>query len=289
MPNIKYVSSQGVEFDLKSFDCPKLYKADFHDVSWEPEIISKQFGTVINRFTKDAQKFACSFRLKGDPTGRKNKINSFIFETERDISKMSPGRLFWDEQYIDVYFIKHDTKPIDSGMVWTEISGTFYAAFPFWILEQTLIIRPSEASTSGLPENVKGYPAESEFVYGYEYAYPYAKEAVAIKVDSALDSDFKAVIYGPATVVQFNISGHLYKVNHSLRNGQYMVIDTRDSVPMSKRCYIRSANGTETNVFNYRDPSSLLFTKIPSGNVVLNYERNYGIDLTIFQERSAPN
>lgn len=289
MANIKYVSSEGIEFNLLDFDYAKLYKADFHNVSWIPETISKQYGTVINRWTKEPQQFSCTFRFKGSYEKRKTQIDNFIFQTERDIAKKTSGRIYWNEQYIDCFFNSHDTKPVDDGINWTEISGSFYAPYPFWILEQTLIIRPSEASTSGLPENVKGYPEEREFVYGYEYAYPYAKNAIAIDVDSPLESDFKAIIYGPATTVQFNIAGHNYEVNYPLRYGQVMIIDSRDQTPTSKKCYVISSNGSETNVFNYRDPNSLLFKKIPSGNVVFNYSRNYGIDLIIFQERSAPN
>jgi hypothetical protein len=289
MANIKYVSSEGVEFNLLNFDYAKLYKADFHNVSWQPETISKQYGTVLNRWTKDAQQFSCTFRFKGSYEKRKTQIDNFIFQTERDIARKTPGRIYWNEQYIDCFFNSHDTAPVDDGQNWTEITGTFYAPYPFWILEQTLIIRPSEASTSGLPENVKGYPEDREFVYGYEYAYPYARNAIYIDVDSPLESDFKAVIYGPATKAQFNIAGHNYEVDYPLRYGQVMIIDSRDQTPTSKKCYVISSNGSETNVFNYRVPNSLLFKKIPSGNVVLNYTRNFGIDLTIFQERSAPN
>ena len=67
-----------------------------------------------------------------------------------------------------------------------------------------------------------------------------------------------------------------------------MVIDTRDTTPMNRRAYVMNENGTIVNVFDYRDPTSLLFEKIPNGSVVLNYDRTFGIDLTIFQERSAP-
>ena len=66
MPNIKYVSSDGVEFNLLSFDSTKLKKADFHKVAWSPETLAKQYGTVINRFTKSAQTYDCTFYFKGN-------------------------------------------------------------------------------------------------------------------------------------------------------------------------------------------------------------------------------
>ena len=288
MASIRFVSSANVSFDLHNFDHAKLYKANFHKVDWIPEVEKKQFGVKINRFTKNPQIFQCTFRFKGDAAKRKQQIDDFMFQTEEDCARVSPGRIYWNQQYIEVYFNTHDTHPVDSGMTWTEIQGEFYAPFPFWIEEQTVMIRPSGQSVEGYPENVKGYPASRGLVYGYEYAYPYAATAVAIDVDTAIPSDYRAIVYGPTNFVQFYVSGHKYQVNYALRSGQYMVIDSRDTTPMNRRCIVVNENGSIINVFDYRDPSSLLFQKVPNGSVVLNYSRTYGIDFTVFQERSAP-
>lgn len=288
MANIRFISSANVTFDLLDFNYAKLKTANFHVVSWVPEVEKKQFGEKVNRFTKKPQIFECTFYFKGDAARRKQQIDDFIYQTEQDCARISPGRIYWNEQYIEVYFNFHDTHPVDAGATWTEIKGQFYAPFPFWTQEQTLIIRPSGQSQEGFPENVKGYPESRSFVYGYEYAYPYAETAVLIDVDTAIPSDFKAVVYGPANFVQFFVSGHKYQVNYALRSGQYMVIDSRDTTPMNRKCIVVNENGSIINVFDYRDPTSLLFKKIPNGSVVLNYSRTYGIDFTVFQERSAP-
>ena len=67
-----------------------------------------------------------------------------------------------------------------------------------------------------------------------------------------------------------------------------MIIDTREITPPEKRCYVIYENGTEVNCFNDRAVDSPLFTPISGGSAVINYSRGFGIDLTIFQERSAP-
>ena len=288
MANIRFVSSEGVSFNLLDFSDAKLEKANFHQVEWIPEANEKQFGAKVNRFTKNPQLFNCTFKFAGNPAQRKIQIDNFIYQTEQDISRNKIGRIYWNNQYIEVFFTVHDTHPVGSGTAYTEIVGQYYAPFPFWIEEQSLIIRPSGQEESGFPENVKGFPNDRGQVYGYEYAYPYAATAVMIDVDSALASNFRAVVYGPTNQVQFFIAGHKYQVNYALRNGQYMVIDTRDSLPISEKCFVMNENGTTINVFDYRDPDSLLFEKVPNGSIILNYSRTYGIDLTIFQERSAP-
>lgn len=290
MANIRFISSKNVEFNMLDFQATKLHTANFHKVAWTPETIARQYGTKINRFTKPAQKYACTFKFKGNPADRKRQIDDFIFQTEQDIANNQPGAIWWNDQYINIFFITHDTHPEGSGIAYTVIEGEFYAPYPFWIEEQTVIIRPSDEGSQGFPEDVKGYPEERGFVYGYnpKYSYPYAKTAVYLRVDSALPSNYKAVIYGPTPMVQFTINGHLYEVDYSLRAGQIMIIDSRDSTPITERCIVVNENGTQINVFDYRNPDSLLFEKVPNGDVVLNYSRTYGIDLTLFQERSAP-
>lgn len=290
MANIKYISSDGVEFNMLDFQVIKLHTANFHKVTWTPETITRQFGTKINRFTKPEQRFSCLFKFKGNPADRKKQIDDFIFQTEQDIAREKPGAIWWNDQYINIYFISHSTHPEGSGIAYTQLEGEFYAPYPFWIEEQTAIIRPSEESAQGFPADVKGYPADRQFKYGYnpKYSYPYAKTAVYLRVDSALPANYRAVVYGPTPKVQFSISGHLYEVNYSLRAGQIMIIDSRDYIPITERCMVVNENGTTINVFDYRNPNSLLFEKVPNGDVVLNYSRTYGIDLTLYQERSAP-
>lgn len=281
MANIKYVSSRGVEFNLLSFESAKLKDANFHKIEWIPETIVKQFGVTISRFTKNPQIFDCTFKFRGSPSNRKTLIDAFMYECEYDLAHQSAGRLYWNSQYIDCFFNTSDTHP---DGYYTEIKGSFYCPYPNWTEEQTLIIRPSDATEEGIPDYAKRYnPA-----YPYPYGYAYAKTATFFSINSPLDCNFKAVIYGATPSVSFNISGNTYTVNHSLRVGQIMVIDSRDTTPIEDKCYILNENGTKTNVFDYRDPSTSLFKKIPSGNGVFNYPRTYGIDLTIFQERSAP-
>ena len=290
MVDLKYVSSNGIEFDLHDFSKAKLLKADFHNVSWTPEVIEKQFGTVVNRFTKGPQQFGCTFRFKGDPDARKAQIDAFIFETENDIAKMEPGQLRWNNQYIDVYFISHDCYPVDSGMNWTELKGTYYAPFPFWIEEKYFWINPSSPSypDEGLPEDVKGYPLKRGKVYGYTYSYPYGINSGSYFVDSPIGADFRVTVQGPISYFKMEVAGNNYQINHSLLTGEYLVIDSRDTLPIDKKCYIYRQNHERENVFDFRDPTSSIFKRLPGGDTVITCNQPYSMYITLFEERSAP-
>lgn len=287
---LHYVSSNEKIFDLYDFDSAKLYKADFHNVAWNPETVDKQYGTIINRFTKSAQTFDCTFRFKGDPAKRKEQIDAFIFEAENDIAKMSPGRIYWGWQYIDVYFLAHDCYPVDSGMGWTELKGKFYAPFPFWIEEVKTHIDPSSgvAPEQGLPKDVKGYPLDRNLSYGYTYSYPYGVNSGVYYVDSPIGADFSVVIYGPITYFKMQIAGNNYQINYPLRTGEKLIVDSRDILPLDKKCYVLEENGDEVNVFDYRDPTSSLFKRLPGGEIVIVCNQPYVMDIILYLERSAP-
>lgn len=290
MVNLRYVSSNGIAFDLHDFDSAKLKTADFHDVSWEPEVVNKQYGTTINRWTKPAQAYECTFRFKGDPAKRKKQIDDFIFATENDIAKNYPGRIYWNDQYIQVYFSSHNCYPIDSGMGWTELKGKFYAPFPFWIEEKHYHIDPSDPlyPEGGLPVDVKGYPTDRGLCYSYTYSYPLNVNSKIYYVDSPIGADFRVVISGPVPRVKILIAGNNYEVDYPLRRGEKLIVDSRDTLPLDKKCYVLQENETEINVFDYRDPSSSLFKRLPGGEVIIVCTQPYIMDITLFLERSGP-
>ena len=96
------------------------------------------------------------------------------------------------------------------------------------------------------------------------------------------------IIYGPTTSVLININSHPYQIEYPLEAGEYMVIDSRPFVEKEKRLYVVRTNGEMENIFNYRNVEHSVFKTIPAGLVKIDYARTYGVDLTIFKERSEP-
>lgn len=283
MTKVQYVSSRGKVFNLLSFDYAKLQEANFHTYSWGRSVIQRKFGEIVNDFTKEAQYFSCTFAFKGSPTKRAEQIEAFHFETEYDITHKTPGKIIWDKDYINCYFVESNTHPDEDGAIYTLNEGVFYAPYPFWIEEKIVEVYPIDSGA--VLEDTKGYvPDENR--YGYPYGYGGARTTVYVDVDSYADCDFKLIAYGPASDVQWTIDNHIYKVDYSIRANQYMVIDSRQNTPPDRQCYVVNESGIITNVFNYRVGE--LFKKISSGNLLLNYPRTYGIQLTIFIERSEP-
>lgn len=198
---------------------------------------------------------------------------------EKDIANMTPGRLYFQKSYMQCYvFASQKTEWEDTDcMLDNEIK--IVPAHPVWITEQTVSINPI---TQTVDSNAKGYP------YSYPYSYAQSDTATSIKIDHYAASDFQMRIYGPATSVNITIAGHVYHVDYPVEEGEYMVIDSRDFLPADQRLYLVRNNGQKINIFNYRDPVYSVFKKIPAGSITIDYNRLYGIDLTLFIERSEP-
>lgn len=278
---VTYTSSNGKVFNLLVFDDLKLEKADFHSYKWGKNVSSRQFGDKLNYFTKSAQTYKCTLLLNGSPANRRAKLEAFTQATEYDITHKTPGRIAWGLDYIECYLIESDTKPRKDGGAYTERTFTAYCPYPYWIEEVHTLIQPS---TQGIRDTDKGYDDS----YPYPYSYPYAPNAVFVNVDHYTESPFKLIVYGPCTDVNINISGNIYKVDHAVLAGQYMVIDSRPNIPADRECYIVSASGIITNTFDYRDPAYELLKPIPMGDVVVTFERTHAAELTLYMERSEP-
>jgi len=285
MAKVTYTSSRGKVFNLLDFDSAKLEKADFHKYTWDKDVTSRKFGEIVNRFTKSAKTFDCTFKFRGTKAQRKALIDALHFETEYDITHQQVGRLTWGNDYIECYMITSDTYPDGNGSAYTINTATFYAPYPFWIEEQKIEIFPTD--NSFLDDDAKGYEP-SVGRYGYTYSYAQGNDSLFIEVDHYADCNFKLIAYGAAPSVSITIDNDVHEVDYPLRANQYMVIDSRQNTPLDRQCYVVSESGIITNVFDYRNPRYELFKQIPSGNMILRYPRTYGIQLTIYKERSEP-
>lgn len=278
---IRYVASSGNEYNLKA-DGIKIKEANFHNYSWDFDMTERTFGVLINKLRRGAASYEATLCFRGSYLRRRNLIEALHVDFERDVLNLTPGRLYWAGDYIECYIIVSSTYPGDGNTeTYNEIE--IFVPYPFWIEESTFSIYPG--SESALEETDIGY-----LDGGYQYPYSYAKSqnAKTIVNDHYAPCNFKLIAYGPASSLRVNIAGHLYRIDYPVPAGGYMVIDSRESQPADRRVYVVDSSGTVTNVFDWRDPSQSLFTKIPPGNVVVDYSREYGIDLTLYKERSEP-
>lgn len=149
-----------------------------------------------------------------------------------------------------------------------------YAPYPFWIKEDKISLSAAAETTSAFLD----YPYD----YPYDYTAPVIGERI-VQSDSPFTSEFTMVIYGEAVNPRVVINGHPYVLYTTIPAGAYVIIDSKQRTIM-----MYGSNGQKTNIFDFRNKSDSIFEKIPAGNLMITWDASFGVDLTIFREKSEP-
>lgn len=305
---LKYINSQGVEVDLSQFPT-RLKEAVFHDYSWGYEGATQRFGIDIDYFKKDPKAYDLVIAFSGTNQQKRQLLNTFCDITEYDVQNNSPGKLYVDDYYISCFVIGSKTEPGDES-AWVERTLDVLCPYPFWILESTYSFLPETdmpepevtppVTTGGVYQGISldngAVLPEFEFdflrpsdqkteypLFDLPFDFVGVFGSRQINNPAYLPGNFIMTIYGYAVNPAVIIAGHTYQVYATVYSGERLVIDSR------KKTVIKIGRfGEETNLYNARNKLQSVFEKIPSGASVLSWEGDFGVDLTIFDERSEP-
>lgn len=279
-----YINHENERIDLSTY--PYIFQ-EGDLLNW-----SYEYDTETNKsvnFRKEPKEYKCKIAVSINPNTAPDKryeeweaaIKALLEIVSKDVMSEKNGKLYTDSGYYMPCKIIASTKGTwRNGLIINEL--TVLSDLNTWIEEQNISIRPITKVTTSDEEGLKSYP------YTYPYTYPTSRTQVAVNIDHYMESDFQMKVYGATDSVHVNIAGHPYIVEYPLDEGEYMVIDSRPYVAKDKRLYVVKNDGKAVNVFHYRDTEHSVFQKIPAGSIIIDYSRTYGIDLTIFKERSEP-
>lgn len=272
---VKYQNSIGEIYSLQEFGV-KIKNAKLHSYSWNVIERKHRFGAAVRDFKKDAIEYKIELRISGTDN-RKKEIENILFEAfERDINTKRPGKLLYDDYYIECYITASETSPDEYFGLKKTI--TAYCPYPFWIKETTHQYFPEP------PEAVK-YTELEEGIMFPEFPFDFCTETgeeVLIN-PSFNDSNFIMTIYGFAENPQVNIAGHPYKVEATINEGEQLVINS-----LTHTVQKIGRLGEITNLYNARGKIYSVFKKIPPGTNTLQWSGGFGVDIKLFDERSEP-
>lgn len=271
---VQYINSYGDVIDLLNFNT-RMKDANFHDYEWEYDSIEQQYGIDITRFRKTAKEYEATIVFKGDLDTRKRNLNRFFEIAEKDIIDKNPGKIIWDDYYINAYAVSSSTYPNDDSG-WTQKDVIFLCPYPFWIAEESRSFPPIEQSVAS--------DEYLDYEYDYEYDYSTPTDGSAIwEVDHFAPCEFLMTIFGPVSNPRILINGYPYEVYTELGSNDYLQIDSRNNKAIK---YL--SNGTRQDMYNYRAKQQSIFEPITPGNITVMWPGTYGFDLTLFCERSEP-
>ena len=270
--NIKYIASSGNEYDLVSNGI--LHReANYHTWGWGVNGTQLQFGFRVANFSRDAAVYKTELVFYGGEAQRRDLIERLHDDFERDVRTEKPGRIIWGAYYIDCYILESSTGPTEY-LTWTSNEISIYAPYPFWIQDLNVELPKGEVEASGFLE----FP----FDFAFDFTSPVMGQK-NIQSTFPFESEFKMTIFGEAVNPRIVVNGYAYVLNMTIPEGSYVVIDSR-----AKTIMMYGQTGQQTNVFDYRNKSDSVFQKMPAGNLNIAWDSSYGVDMTIYRERSEP-
>lgn len=272
---VKYQNSIGEIYSLQEFGV-KIKNAKLHSYSWNVIERKHRFGAAVRDFKKDAIEYKIELRISGTDN-RKKEIENILFEAfERDINTKRPGKLLYDDYYIECYITASETSPDEYFGLKKTI--TAYCPYPFWIKETTYQYFPEP------PEAVK-YTELEEGIMFPEFPFDFCTETgEEVLINTSFnDSNFIMTIYGFAENPQVSIAEHPYKVEATINEGEQLVINS-----LTHTVQKIGRLGEITNLYNARGKIYSVFKKIPPGTNTLQWSGGFGVDIKLFDERSEP-
>ena len=269
---IKYIASSGNVYDLTTKDI--LHRtANYYNWSWKADGTKRQYGQRVSRFSRDPATYEADLIFHENPTELRRTIQALHNDFENDMRRMTPGRLVWGDYYIDAYI---NGSAVENISYWSWISNKIQilAPYPFWIKEEKVVLSTTQESTSGFLD------------YPYDFMYDFTAPEIGKKVvpsDSPFTSEFRMIIYGLAVNPRIVINGYPYILYATIPSGAYVIVDSKQRTIM-----LYKRNGQKMNIFDFRNKSDSIFEKIPAGNLDIVWDATFGVDLTIFREKSEP-
>ncbi|MEE0714717.1 MAG: hypothetical protein U0M58_09300 [Blautia sp.] len=270
---IRYVNSEGAEVILNKEPYKVLMSdlTDYDSVEVErngkiacftKEITERDLNIDIISNSKEATQELC------------NKLNEVF---EKDIYNDVAGKIYINDYYMRC-FIKSCKKSKRGNGVIRSYEYTLITDYPFWIKEtpyQYLPENPISGGDSILTEGVM-FPE-------FQFDFFRAKGDEILYNPSFADSNFILAIYGFVENPQIAIAGHPYRVETTIYEGERLVIDS-----LTHTVQKIGRLGEITNLYNARDKHYSVFKKIPPGMNTFQWSGGFGVDITLFDERSEP-
>lgn len=271
---LKYECSDDTLIDLMKNPVFAQESESLLDNKWNYTTIASVGNMAkIKSFYKDVQESSLKLSIMADSAEQFNKINYQLHRCfERDIRNLTPGKLWWNDFYKEVFVIDCSNNEFEEYFESVEKSCKVISLYSFWIKKN--IFRYSAAAGN---DGLLDYP------YDYGFDYDCSQHQEIINNEGIGEANFEIVFYGPAENPCVTVNGHDYELFTTLGEGEYAVINS-----ITKKIKQYSIKGEETNIFHLRNKENYVFKKIPEGINFVSRNRFNGVDITLYDERGEP-
>ena len=200
---------------------------------------------------------------------------------DRDMAKGTPGSLSMDGWAQRAYVTKAEASSISRSHV--TMSLTVVLLDGVWRRGHTVSFEPITAATGD------GEFLDLPYDLPYDLGVPSTRSYIDVGEWGAAPLRF--TIYGPAVNPTIRIDGNWYKVDLTIPDGGYLVIDPL-AVPRSVT--LVNADGSTVDAFSKArrgdglGSGEYIFQPASAGTHEVDWDRSFGFDLTWYEEEGEP-
>ena len=273
--NLYYEGSDGTVIDFMDGPLAAQEPESLVSSKWSYSTISgvNDLGK-IKRFWKSTEERKLKVTVLADNVEEFNAIMYQMHRTfDRDIRQMTPGKLWWNDFYKEVFAIESDHDAFEELMESVEKSITFISVYPYWIRRSTFQYLSYTGVTGTL-----------DFPMDYGFDYDQSEYIETVNNDCIGAANFEIIFFGPCINPTVTIGEHSYTLYVTLDAGEFARIDSK-----TKKITKHSVTGDVENIFHLRDKESYIFERIPEGSTTILRSKDLGVDISIFDERGEPD
>lgn len=271
---LRYESNSGASIEFAPDSAYHYKGATLHDYSHGYE----SSGGRITQWTQDITDWTLDAVVAGSTAEDRNAM---IEAFEYDVLKMTPGKLWSGDYYLECY-VTASSKDLwwsDEGLMHASLTVT--AEKPRWVREFFKVFGDGRRDDD-----------DTGIDYAHDWSFDYANNLSIsfAKNTGIVEAPFRMRVYGPTPdTVQIIIGHNVYAVDVVLKKGELLTIDSRE-----KTIALTKADGTAENLFAKRvgtqrvGSGSYVFEAIKPGSNTVSWSQKYVFDLTVYDERAEP-
>ncbi len=252
---------------------------DLHDYSWDCTSDNNRISSFNKGIVTKAIPIIICCNSESEGLALKNRLLEI---TEKDVLALEHGKIIIGDYYLKCYITgsKKDNYLFDKRYMETTLTVT--TDYPQWIKETLTSFQKNGNVFSGERKDIS---ENRNLDFQVDFPYDYMSEMKGKTLDNSgfVGVNFRLIIYGAAVNPVIYISGHGYQVNCHIEEDEYLTIDS-----INKTILLTKRDGTIENHFHQRSRESYIFEKIVAGINTVAWDKTFGFDIVMFEERSEP-
>lgn len=271
MMQLYYEASDGTVIDFMSGPLAAQNPEALANNHWDYTAL-ENLGRIKN-FYKDIQESELTLQVFADDADQFNETMANMHKAfDRDVRRMTPGKLWWNDYYKEVFISETSHESFEELMEYVEKTLHIVSVWPYWVKKTT-----THYTTQAQVVGTLDYP----FDYAFDYGQTDFPETI---INSAIDSsNFEIIFFGPCVNPSVTIAKHTYVLYTQMVDGEYAVINSS-----TKKITKYSKTGRAENIFYLRGRSDYIFEPIPEGTSSLIRSKALAVDVTLVDERGEP-